>query len=302
MQNIFEQLQEDVKKWRESGYASDQFSAISEILSWSKNENGQLRYLRDAQFNALEVYWYIRIILKTPRLLELYKNYFQKNSDLIDALGILMSKKIMNMLIDNEDPFEKIKTDINFAKSLQLDSLHESINLNYPSYILALTMGAGKTVLIGSIIAMEFSMSIEYPEDNFMKNALVFAPGTTIIESLREISDMPFEKILPPRFYKSFMANVKMVYTRNGEKNIPVQDNSAYNLIVTNTEKIALKKISRRKGQTQFEQEKKEEQEKLWANARLNKISSLSNLGVFSDEAHHTYGKEKRFCESEIRI
>jgi len=235
MQNIFEQLQEDVKKWRESGYASDQFSAISEILSWSKNENGQLRYLRDAQFNALEVYWYIRIILKTPRLLELYKNYFQKNSDLIDALGILMSKKIMNMLIDNEDPFEKIKTDINFAKSLQLDSLHESINLNYPSYILALTMGAGKTVLIGSIIAMEFSMSIEYPEDNFMKNALVFAPGTTIIESLREISDMPFEKILPPRFYKSFMANVKMVYTRNGEKNIPVQDNSAYNLIVTNT-------------------------------------------------------------------
>ena len=293
MQNIFEQLQTDAKKWRENGYTTDdQFSAISEILAWSKDENGQLRYLREAQFNALEVYWYIRIILKTPRLLELYKNYFPRNSDLLTALGVVKNDIITNMLIDGEDPFEKIKTDTKFAKSLQLDSLHESINLNYPSYILALAMGAGKTVLIGSIIATEFSMSIEYPEENFMKNALVFAPGTTIIESLREIFDMPFEKILPSRFYKSFMANVKMVYTRNGEKSIPVQDNSSYNLVVTNTEKIALKKMAKRKGQTQIEFEELEKQENLLSNARLNKISSLTHLGIFSDEAHHTYGNK----------
>src|SRR3989339_630511 len=141
MQNIFEQLQTDAKKWRENGYTTDdQFSAISEILAWSKDENGQLRYLREAQFNALEVYWYIRIILKTPRLLELYKNYFPRNSDLLTALGVVKNDIITNMLIDGEDPFEKIKTDTKFAKSLQLDSLHESINLNYPSYILALAM------------------------------------------------------------------------------------------------------------------------------------------------------------------
>lgn len=292
MQNIFEQLQEDTKKWRENGYTTDEFPAISEILSWNKDENGQLRYLREAQFNALEVYWYVRLVLKTPKLLELYKNYFPKNSDLLAALGVQKTEVITNMLIDGEDPFEKIKTDTKFAKSLQLDSLHESMNLPYASYILALAMGAGKTVLIGSIIATEFSMSIEYPEENFMKNALVFAPGTTIIESLREISDMPFEKILPQRFYKSFMANVKMVYTRNGEKSIPVQDNSTYNLIVTNTEKIALKKIAKRKGQTQIEFEELEKQEKLLSNARLNKISSLSRLGIFSDEAHHTYGNK----------
>lgn len=292
MQNIFEQLQADVKKWRENGYLSGQFPVISEILSWNKDESGQLRYLREAQFNALEVYWYIRIILKTPKLLDLYRNYFPKNSDLLGALGVLKNEAITNMLIDGEDPFEKIKTDINFAKSLQLDSLYESLNLNYPSYILALAMGAGKTVLIGAIIAVEFSMSVEYPEADFMKNALVFAPGTTIIESLREISDMPFEKILPSRFYKLFMANVKMVYTRNGEKSIPAQDNSFYNLIVTNTEKIALKKMAKRKGQTQIEFEELEKQEKLLSNARLNKISSLSRLGIFSDEAHHTYGNK----------
>ena len=38
-------------------------------------------------------------------------------------------------------------------------------------------------------------MALRYPDGEFMKNALVFAPGTTIIESLREISDIPFDQI-----------------------------------------------------------------------------------------------------------
>ena len=278
MQNIFQHLQVDVQKWREGGYISKDFSAISEILLWSKDETGQLRYLREAQFNALETYWYIRLILKTPKLLDLYQKYFPKKSDLVTAFGIPKSNEITNMLIDGEDPFEKIKVDINFAKNLELDSLHESLNLNYPSYILALAMGAGKTVLIGAIVATEFSMSMEYPQSNFMKNGLVFAPGTTIIESLREIASMPFEKILPPRFCKLFMANVKMVYTRAGEKSIPVQDSSFYNLVVTNTEKIALRKMTKRKGQTQMEFEKLAKQEELLSNARLNRLPSGNPL------------------------
>ncbi len=85
-------------------------------------------------------------------------------------------------------------------------------------------MGAGKTMLISTIIATEFAMSFEYPEANFMKNALVFAPGTTILESLKEISDTPFEKILPPHVLKTFLANLKLVYPRTGEKNIQVTE------------------------------------------------------------------------------
>jgi len=291
MQNIFEKIQEKTIKWRENGYPSDKFPAIKEILSWNKDDTGSLRYLREPQFRALELYWYIRIVLNTPKLLDLYKHFFDDTFDLAEQLGIPEKKETMR-LIAKEEIFEKIKNDIEFAKSLRADALHESLNLAYSSYILALAMGAGKTVLIGAIIATEFSLSMEYPQNDFMKNALVFAPGTTIIESLREISDMPFEKILPPRFYKLFMANVKMIYTRSGEKSIPVQDNSFYNLIVTNTEKIALKKLSKRKDQLQLEFEKKQEQEKLLANARLNKIASLQNLGIFSDEAHHTYGNK----------
>ena len=60
-------------------------------------------------------------------------------------------------------------------------------------------MGAGKTILIGAIVATEFAMAIEYPEPmatsvQFVENALVFAPGKTIIESLRELARIPYER------------------------------------------------------------------------------------------------------------
>ena len=126
-----------------------------------------------------------------------------------------------------------------------------------------------------------------------MKNALVFAPGTTIIESLREISDMPFNQILPPSLYRDFLANLKITYPQRGAKEIQVQAGSAYNVIVTNTEKISLRaNVKRRKNQTELEFTEKREKAELEANLRLQKITSLPNLGVFSDEAHHTYGNK----------
>jgi hypothetical protein len=50
-------------------------------------------------------------------------------------------------------------------------------------------MGAGKTALIGAVFATEFAMAMEYPDGPFVENALVFAPGKTIIESLRELAE-----------------------------------------------------------------------------------------------------------------
>ena len=88
-----------------------------------------------------------------------------------------------------------------------------------------------------------------------------------------------------------FLANLKITYPQTGVKEIQVQDGSVYNVIVTNTEKIALRaNVKKRSNQTEFKFEEKKEQEELEANLRLQKITSLPNLGIFSDEAHHTYG------------
>jgi len=49
-----------VKNWQESNYKSD-YSAIREIFEYNffDTDNQNLRYLRKAQFEALETYWYL---------------------------------------------------------------------------------------------------------------------------------------------------------------------------------------------------------------------------------------------------
>jgi hypothetical protein len=235
--------------------------------------------------------------LGTPKIGELYRNFYN-GPDLLEVLGIPYAKKeITDILINSglEGVIEKIKTDDEFTKKYKLEGLRESLTLPYPSYILALAMGAGKTILIASIIATEFALSFEHPQDNFVKNALVFAPGKTILGALREISFAPYDKVLPPRLYKKFMVNIKFTYTRDGQKDIPVIKRSSYNVIVTNTEKIRLTKESIKKSyfQSLFKEVKKEDELKsLIANQRLHTITSLPNLAIFSDEAHHTYGQK----------
>ena len=285
---LHEDLQKRVEEWRKSGYKTDKYPAIAEILFF----NQEASYLREPQFKALETYWYIRLVLKTPLTFNLYKEFFSNPIDLLEAFGILTTdRNLLKEVMAGDKFYERVKKDDEFARKNQLEALRESLTLDYPNYILALAMGAGKTILIGTIIATEFSLAIEYPENNFMKNALVFAPGTTIIESLKEISDIPFDKIIPPRLYKPFIANLKLTYTRSGEADIPVEQGGLFNLIVTNTEKIALRKIKKSKVQTELEFLEKQHQEELFANLRLQKISGLPNLGIFSDEAHHTHGQ-----------
>src|SRR5260370_4717868 len=103
-------------------------------------------------------------------------------------------------------------------------------------------MVTGKTILMGTIFATDFAMAFEYPDGPFVQNALVFAPGKTIIESLRQLAETRFDRILPPRLFKQFAASVKLTFTRDGERDIPVTRKSLFNVIVTNTEKIRIQK------------------------------------------------------------
>ena len=188
---------------------------------------------------------------------------------------------------------DKVREDDEFVKKYKLEALRETLTLAYPSYILALAMGAGKTVLIGAIFASEFAMAQEYPDNGFVENALIFAPGKTIIESLRELAEMQYEAVLPPRMYKSFAATLKLTFTRDGDPDIPVTRGSSWNVIVTNTEKIRIQKETIRKirPRTHVWQVERRRSQSGVANLRLQAIASLPKLAIFSDEAHHTYGQ-----------
>jgi type III restriction enzyme len=296
--HLYEQIAQRVDQWRKDGYAHPDYPAIAEILDYATlPEVNSLRYLRAAQLRALETYWYLRLVEGTPHIFDLYQRYYAKTTELLAALG-LDTDPIKELVMD-EGPnalWHRLRTDESFVKTHHLESVHETLTLDYPSYILALAMGAGKTMLIGTIVATEFAMALEYhPGDSgpFIQNALIFAPGLTILESLRELAEVDYGKILPPRLYQPFEATYKLIFTREGEQDLPVIRGSRYNLIVTNTEKIRIQKRAyRHPTWTQMYFEHVLEQAEEMANLRLQAIASLPNLGIFSDEAHHTYGRE----------
>ena len=296
MSHLFQALAERVDAWRATHYDCADYPAIREILDFALEDSasGQLRYLRQAQLRALETYWYLRLVLNTPRIPDLYATLFPAKSERRAAMG-LNSKALTELIADTslDEVITRLKTDNAFVKKHGLESLRETFALDYPSYILALAMGAGKTILMGSIVATEFAMALEYPDGPFVQNALLFAPGKTILSALRELADIPFERLLPARLHKPFAASLKLTFTRDGAKEIPITLGSSFNVIVTNTEKIRIQKPTvRNAAQNRLFAGVKDEEATALANLRLQAIASLPHLAVFSDEAHHTYGQK----------
>lgn len=298
MATLHEALAPRVDSWREAGWACEEHPTIAEIFEWAADPDGGVprpRYLRLPQLRALETYWYLRLIEKTPHVFDLYERLFPKVTDRLDALG-LGTAPLKEFVIDQGGPaalWGRIREDDDFVREHRLESVRETLTLSYPSYILALAMGAGKTALIGAVIATEFAMALDQPDQPFVENALVFAPGKTILHALRELLVVPYERILPPRLFKPFETSLKITFTRDGEKDIPVVRGSSFNVVVTNTEKIRIQKETIRKSDigALFAGSPEESARAEVANLRLQAIASLPNLAVFSDEAHHTYGQ-----------
>jgi len=297
-----QRLQTATAQWMAAGYPHAQYRALGEILAWAQAPDGNNFRLRPPQLRALTTYWYLRLVLDTPHILDLYQQLFPATNDWQAALQV--PRAAWQATGEDRERFlAALHNDDKFVARYQLESLRESATLIYPSYILALAMGVGKTVLIGSILASEFALALEYPAGPFVQNALIFAPGRTILESLRELIGLPYAAILPPHLYRSFAAAVKFTVTQDGERDIAVMQGSAFNVIITNTEKIRIQKEKVRKrhiglplvgeGVAAAKQE--------IANLRLQTIASLPRLAIFSDEAHHTYGQALRSDLKKVR-
>lgn len=288
---LHHKLKDALNNWRSTDYTHTDYPAIGEILRWAAAPHRDF-HLRAPQLMALECYWYLRLVLDTSHIIELYAHFFPEDQSWAHALAI--PPRAWQDTGENRATFvHRMQTDESFVRQYRLESMRETFALTYPSYIFALAMGVGKTVLIGSLIASEFALALTYPDGPFLRNALVFAPGRTIVESLRELIHIPYGALLPPHLHKPFAASIKFTLPQDGERTIPILPGSAYNIVITNTEKIRIQKEKIRKNQIGaiWRKEQIDEAKKEVANLRLQTIASLPNLGIFSDEAHHTYGR-----------
>ncbi len=281
MENPFLQhIQQKVSTWRDDGHKGVERETLN-ILTHIK----RVGFLHKPQIEALETYIYLKEIIGNKSSLEVFKSLFENEKDMLLGLGVPRDEAFD--LLGNKEKIEALMAE-KFGVS------------DYPNQVYALTMGAGKTILMAVMATYDFVLSFYHPDDKrFAKNALVFAPDTTIIESLKEIKTFDYTRVIPKE-YQNILLNIKYHYLESPET--PLSPIGNYNIIVSNSQKIILKTRRTENSATKRlfgdwnELEKREIE-----NKRLAVLRGLSNLIIFVDEAHHSYGKTLEGTLKKIR-
>ena len=277
-----------------------------------KNKRGEA-FLRKPQFEALEMYIFIKEYLSNISVKEMFADWYNKRNKFDKRLPFKVRKEgsgyVQNTLVD--DITKNIYEDV-FA---QLSNQNET----YPNYIYALTMGLGKTILIATCIFYEFILAHKFPKDDkYCHNALVFAPDKTVLQSLKEIKTFDMRKVVPPEFVGFLSSNISFFYLDDTSTTLNTIDGSNYNIIISNTQKIILKTVHKEKSAIEklmngnilellgIDYGSSEsivqdlyknldllrDEKEVTTNQRFEKIIRLKQLGIYVDEAHHLFGTE----------
>lgn len=256
-------------------------------------------FLRKPQYEAFEMYVFLKEFLNTPKLGELFENWCNNKGNFrYDRTPVLQNER-QYKLFQYQDA-ESIKPSVAQLKKLQQD---------YANYIFALTMGTGKTILMAVCIFYEFLLANKYPQDElYCHNALVLAPDTTVRESLREIMTFDKSKVFAPSYAKILDTKLRFHFLEGDGISLNTLDGSDFNIIIANSQKIILKRKNKADdAQTLLFKDDKyaeavqndpnadlyeiEDEKELTANQRYKKLSRLTQLGIYVDEAHHAFGK-----------
>lgn len=273
------------------------------FLSYNDKDENKNAFLRKPQFEALEMYVFIKEFMNNAQVYELFDDWRNKRNRFSEA------SYYSNGQLRLGDALTEKQTNVLFK---QMKKYRES----YPNYIYALTMGLGKTILMGTCIFYEFLLAKKYPKDKrFCHNALVFAPDKTVLQSLREIMIFDKTKVVPPEYARVLDSNIKFHFLDESGTVLHTIDDSDFNIIISNTQKIIIKK--KRKEATPGEvlfgrnssllsavyagddsEDDAWDDSTLMDNQRFKKLCRLPQLGVYVDEAHHLFGAD---LEKQIR-
>jgi type III restriction enzyme len=262
-------------------------------------------FLRTPQFEALEIYVFLKEFLENRPLHEVFLSWR-----------------------DSSGPFEGRVSGHLFDQTKLYDPVFEQLRKNaarYPNYIFALTMGTGKTILMATCIFYEFLLANKYQQSPlYCHNALVFAPDKTVLQSLREIQTFDMGRVVPPEYRAFLAAHVRFHFLDEAGMTLSTTDNTRFNIIISNTQKIILKK--QRQAITKTEQlfaatpethqasasayddlgdlygdAMPQDADSLSTNQRFQKLQRLPQIGVYIDEAHHVFGTKLKSSLTALR-
>lgn len=262
-------------------------------------------FLREPQFEALEMYIFLKEFCNNAPVHRLFREWFEKK-DIFEKRSAISSRQLQASLFDT-------------VTELQYENLYKRMQKNsrkYSNYIYALTMGTGKTILMATCIFYEFLLANKYPfDEKFCHNALVFAPDKTVLHALREIVEFNKSLVVPKEYVNWLDTHLKFHFLDDAGTTLNLLDKSKFNIVISNTQKIILKKQHKDKAAADsfFGSEKEthkreestptiyddiaallaeepEDEADLATNQRFEKLKRLSQLGIYVDEAHHAFG------------
>jgi hypothetical protein len=276
------------------------------FLDFNNPEKNPKAFLRQPQFEALETYVFLKEFLGNAKVEEIFQHWFEKRGRFADhAEGGVVSGSAGQVGL-----FDEITQD-------QYKAVFATMRNNsraYPNYIFALTMGTGKTILMATCIFYEFMLGNKFEKDTrYCLNALVFAPDKTVLQSLKEIESFDLTRVVPPEYVNFLTTHLRFHYLEEAGTSLDTLDRSRFNIIVSNTQKIILKRQHKEKTPTDklfgvtgntlahssvyvdtanlYAFDQPEEEGELTTNQRFEKLRRLEQLGIFVDEAHHAFGK-----------
>lgn len=261
-------------------------------------------YLRRPQFEALEMYIFLKEFGENRHVHQLFKEWAKGDGLFEGLVKTDASKSGQGLLLGFEEIIGEDQYNSLFAKMSERAR-------NYPNYIFALTMGLGKTILMATCIFYEFLLANKFGKDTkYCRNALVFAPDMTVLQSLKEIQTFDLSLVVPPEYANFLRTNLKFHFLDDTASTIGAQDGSSFNIIISNTQKIILKRktaeptatdklFAEKKGTLSevygdlydmLGEDAPETDADLAVNARFQRIARLPQLGIYVDEAHHSMG------------
>ena len=314
---FYDCIQLFIKQERRRIYQS--FTPLTrKYLDFNNKDKNATAFLRLPQFEALEVYAFLKEFCHNKKLWMIYDEWYHRTGvfEGRQSFGIDKQGQMKLFGLNDETAANETTTDIPQAAFDRVFQEIQSMNLDYPNYIFALTMGLGKTILMATLIFYEFLLANKYKkEPNYCHNILVFAPDKTVLESLREIQTFDKSKVIPQEYISVIESKIQFHYLDDAGGSLNILENSDFNVIISNTQKIILKKehkpksdidklfddseskykaltaqLSSLAAEANLDEDAIEDELSLQANARFQKLLRLKNLGIFVDEAHHVFG------------
>ena len=269
------------------------------LLDFNNPESGG--FLREPQFQAFEIYIFLKEYLSNRHVHQIFADWHAKENGFEGRsnLGVEQFELFGNL---DTARYESI-----------FNYIRKSGTRNYPNYIFALPMGTGKTILMATCIFYEFLLANKFPKDpKYCHNALVFAPDRTVLQSLKEIQTFEITRVVPPEYVNFLSSHLRFHFLEEAGTSLSTIDQSRFNLIISNTQKIILKQQHTERAAIDslfksgaptyqlgsvynefsdlYVSDSPEDENDLILNQRFQKLTRLEQLGIFVDEAHHAFG------------